>query len=97
MIFRITAVIVAGLAGAGFITLAFAWYAGSVTSVDAKVRRRVQIVEVLLSLASLSLGAVTAQNARERKPFLITIGAIAAVLLFRGARLLLTWGKSRPT
>ena len=92
MILRIAAAIVAGLAGAGFITLAFAWYAGSVMSVDAKVRRRVQVVEVLMGLATLALGAATAQNASERKLFLITIAVIAAAWLFRGARLLLIRG-----
>jgi hypothetical protein len=94
MILRIAAVIVGGLAGGGFITLAAAWYAGSVISVDSKVRRRVQVVEVLMGLAMLSLGTATAQNARERKLFLITIGVIAAILLFRGARLLMIRAKT---
>jgi hypothetical protein len=37
MILTIAAVMVGGLAGGGFITLAAAWYEGSVISVDSKV------------------------------------------------------------
>jgi hypothetical protein len=47
-----------------------------------------------MGLRMLSLGAATAQHARERKLFLITIGVIAAILLFRGARLLLIRAKT---
>jgi hypothetical protein len=90
MILRMAAVIVGGLAAAGFVTLATAWYARSLMSADANVRRRVQLVEALMGFAMLSLWAATAQNARERKLALMLIGVIAAAWLFRGAKLLLT-------
>ncbi len=90
MILRIAAVIVGCLAAAGFITLAAAWYAGSSMSVDASVRRRVQLVEALMGFAILSFSAATSQNARDRKLALVLIGVIVAAWMFRGAKLLLT-------
>ena len=85
MILRIAAVIAAGLAGAGFITLASAWYAGSSTSLDPKVRRRVQLLEVVMVLAVESLAVISAANARDRKFALIMIAVTIAAGLFRGA------------
>jgi hypothetical protein len=89
MILRIAAVIAAGLAGAGFITLASAWYAGSSTSLDPKVRRRVQLAEGIMYLALLLLAALSAANARDRKVAQIMLAVVIGVGLFRGAWLFL--------
>jgi hypothetical protein len=90
MILKIAAVIIAGLAGAGFITLAAAWVAGLLTSADPRVRRRLQLAEGVLFLASESFAATSAANARDRKLALVMIAVTIGVGLSRGAWLFLS-------
>ncbi len=96
MILRIVAIIVAGLAGAGFIALAFVWYAQALTSEDAKLRRRVQLAEVVMALAATLVCGATAKSTTDRKMFVIMIVTLLGAGLFRGVRFFLTRRRNLP-
>jgi hypothetical protein len=86
MVLKIVAAIVAVSAAAGGITWAILLYAQSASSVDASRRRRVRVVEVLLSLAMTML-----LFAWDRRLASIIVGVITLVIalmwLFRGTML----------
>ncbi len=90
MNFRIVIVIIAVPIIAAAFAWSTAWYVRSTMSQDPRVRRRAWVADILISLSTFTLCVATAPpNSKQRYAYLLVLGLIAAVWLFRGLRLLL--------
>ena len=67
------------------------WYARSSMSENPRVRRRLQVVEGLMSVGTAAFYALRAEN-RNSTLALMVVGLVVALWVFRGLRFLLRRG-----
>ena len=98
MISRIIVAVIAVPIMAALFAWLTAWYVRSTMSHDPRLRRRAWAVEILMSLGVFTLCVTTTQPTnKEWQAYLLVLGLIAAIWLFRGVKLLLRSRNQRIT
>ncbi len=93
MIRTIVGSILVGALGTAFITWALVLFAKASTSAESVVRRCAWFLEIFMCLSLGGIYILTAESARDRKVWEVVLALSFAVLIFRGAKLLLAQKK----